>query len=331
MRRARHFHFSALARFVHQRIGISEGFGSSAAAAQELASNDLSSLTQAVRESRPVILKHNDANGFIPLELLGGPTGSSKDLLPRLRALCGHRKVSVRLPTANSGHAAGDALTFGDAAADSPYKKVEQWRFDAVVDELLASSSSASSGSRPAKIYAANLSLEAALPEIASCFHPVSAKVASLSPGTFGPVIPGTPVLYLGAGGQRTPLHFDPTENLTAVLQGQKTLRLFPPSSSEHLRPRGGRFAAAVCWVGGVVPAVYSAVDAWADEGSSLGPDKGCSRPIDIVLTTGDIVYLPAGWWHAVAGSNEPNITLVFGYAPSPAKGAQLYRRWLPF
>ena len=35
-----------------------------------------------------------------------------------------------------------------------------------------------------------------------------------------GDAVPFTPAMYFGAGQQRTPLHFDPTENLTVALQG---------------------------------------------------------------------------------------------------------------
>merc|ERR1712118_306721 len=110
----------------------------------------------------------------------------------------------------------------------------------------------------------------------------------------------GTPSLYLGAHGQRTPLHFDPTENITIVLQGRKTFRLFSPASSPWLRPKGGMVAAAACWMHGVVPAVYSDIDAW----------KLPAAPDDV--EAGEMLYLPRAWWHAVAGSSEPNVTMVF-------------------
>merc|ERR1719343_1736521 len=105
--------------------------------------------------------------------------------------------------------------------------------------------------------------MDTALPEFGELFQSFGKEVAERLGEEFGPSVPGTPALYLGAGSQRTPLHFDPTENLTVVLQGQKHFRLFPPAASGSLEPRGGPIAAAACWMGGVIPAVYSDFDAW--------------------------------------------------------------------
>merc|ERR1719235_1726157 len=102
--------------------------------------------------------------------------------------------------------------------------------------------------------YAANLPIDFRLPELAPHLLPVieiiekAARGSASSPVPLGARIPGTPVIYLGAGMQRTPMHFDPTENLTCVLQGSKHFRLFPPWASSQLRPNGGFLAACACW-----------------------------------------------------------------------------------
>lgn len=174
------------------------------------------------------------------------------------------------------------------------------------VEETPAVAFSASSG-----FYAANLPLQTVLPELAEHFLPMEELVLGRYGPAFGqPPVPGTPVLYLGAGRQRTPLHFDPTENLTAMLQGSKRFRLFPPAASLQLQPRGGALAAFICWLRGVVPAVYSDIDVWG-----LSPLE-LPRFVDVVLDPGEVLYLPAAWWHAVEGSPEPNASLVFGFAP---------------
>jgi len=197
-----------------------------------------------------------------------------------------------------------------------------------VVDELQRAGSEANENmdqQREVGIYAANVPIEHILPEFAELLRPISTGVAHHLRSAFGPQVPGTPSLYLGAGSQRTPLHFDPTENLTIVLQGTKLFRLFPPSASSQLQPRGGLLAAAACWTAGVVPAVYSDFDAWM-------ATSGRPAAADVVVRAGEVLYLPPGWWHAVAGSAEPNVTVVFGYAPSEAKGARYFQRLrLPF
>lgn len=282
------------------------------------------------------------AEELVPAELVGRPDAPSSDLLPRLRTLCGRREVVVRLPRparlwweqvlhigsssgsqgASQGVVTGGPL-FGDARARYPYSLAERRRLDAVIDELLeqdtSRSPSTSSASRAVGCYAANVPVEAALPEFAELLAPVGKCVAERLGAVLGFAIPGSPVLYLGAGTQRTPLHFDPTENLTAVLQGAKHFRLLPPWASGQLQPRGGLLAAAVCWSSGVVPAVYSDVDAW----SLPGRTDGGPASVDITVGAGEVLYLPPGWWHAVSGSPEPNVTVVFAFAPSAAKAAR--------
>ena len=55
-------------------------------------------------------------------------------------------------------------------------------------------------------------------------------------------------------------------------------------------------------------------------------PPQGV-EPLDIHLQKGQALYLPAGWWHAVQGSQEPNLAVVFGYAPSELKGDRYFGR----
>eukprot|EP00747_Dinoflagellata_sp_TGD_P210150 gnl/TRDRNA2_/TRDRNA2_83467_c0_seq1.p1 gnl/TRDRNA2_/TRDRNA2_83467_c0~~gnl/TRDRNA2_/TRDRNA2_83467_c0_seq1.p1 ORF type:complete len:342 (-),score=55.37 gnl/TRDRNA2_/TRDRNA2_83467_c0_seq1:57-1082(-) len=332
----------ALVRFVHDRCGVSQNFDAVAASAagrsevlEELAADDSAGFSAAVRENRPAVIRSSAAAMGV-----AGHAGGPGDWLPRLRELCGHREVMVRLPQSSEGEAAQSSrgLVFGDARKRSPYAHAEMRRLDTVLDELLSTAADGElSRSRPLSCYVANVPIEPQLPELhnrLAALRDFAADKAGLDrPGTaFGEAIPGTPVLYLGAGGQQTPLHFDPTENLSVVLQGSKHFRLFPPSASTRLRPKGGTFAALVCWWAGVVPAVYSEVDAWAPMGSPEGPlDGGGPAPLDVVLQAGEILYLPSAWWHSVIGSPEANMTVVFGFAPCPSKGAIYYRRWLPF
>eukprot|EP00913_Durusdinium_trenchii_P028952 g27146.t1 len=63
--------------------------------------------------------------------------------------------------------------------------------------------------------------------------------------------------------------------------RGRKLIRLFPPSSSGFLKPLGGWYAAASCWMSGVVPAVYSPVDAF-------NLPSGTPDPLDIHLSGGE-------------------------------------------
>jgi len=218
---------------------------------------------------------------------------------------------------------------FGDARLGRPYSRVGKARLNDVIDGFEGDGETRAAGAgAPAQRYVANVPVQSVLPEFARLLRPLERRISKELGGVLGPTIPGTPVLYLGAHGQRTPLHFDPTENLTVVLQGTKRFRLFPPLASPLLRPIGGPMAAFACWAHGVVPAVYSDVDAWA-----LAGGIDCSPAFaDLVLGPGEALYLPPGWWHAVSGSQEPNVTVVFGFAPSEEKGARYFTPWrLPF
>lgn len=319
----------ALVRFVHARSGVRDTGG-------PLRVDTLNDFAAAVRTSRPALVRLDllGLNEACSLSARGG-----EDLLPQMRALCGHRDVVVRLPTptphsqrgqshahdTSSTQSSTSSFTFGDARLRSPYKHVVRRRLDSIVDDMI---SCKGTGNR-IECYAANIPIEAKLPELSRAIRPLKDFIASTLSCHFGPVIPGTPSLYFGSGLQRTPLHFDPTENLTVVLQGSKQFRLFPPSASSHLSPKGGMLAAAVCWWAGVVPAVYSEVDAWDHSGLNCWNTSG-AQASDVIINSGEVLYLPPGWWHAVSGSEEPNVTIVFGYAPCVSKGARYFRRWLP-
>ena len=116
----------------------------------------------------------------------------------------------------------------------------------------------------------------------------------------------GSILYYSPAGKQRTPLHFDPAVNVVLQVEGQKRVRLFPPSASEALRPAGGLTPAFLCWLSGVLPAVY------AEASEEVWPDSD-----ELVLVGGDLLAIPAGWWHSFTGGDGPNASLVFPYIPS--------------
>lgn len=331
----------ALVRFVHTRCGVLPKASAEAAevAVVDCAGEPLQSAAQklsaAVRRHRPIVLRG------LPI-----PEACTGDLLPGLRELCGARQIPVRLPEPEAPGAVPDAAlaaslpqglpaTFGNGRSSAPYSRREVRRVDEVLEELTRFAARGKEGATSAApqkrvgFYVANVPVEDALPEAARCWHPLREMVGRLcgGRGVLGAPIPGTPVLYLGAGWQRTPLHFDPTENLTVVLQGTKIFRLFPPSASPGLQPHGGLLPALVCWLRGIVPAVYSGLDAWqlplvaatasqVQSGSATGAPAR-PTPIEVRVHAGEVLYLPATWWHAVAGSAEPNVTLVFGFEPA--------------
>lgn len=109
-------------------------------------------------------------------------------------------------------------------------------------------------------------------------------------------------VLWMGSGGQVTPLHFDPAENLNCTVLGRKRWVLFPPSAARALLVDDAdgtdsmlsgleQLTAGGRWRGGDIDTVYVC---------ETGP--------------GDTLYLPAGYIHHVFSSREPSAALNFWF-----------------
>merc|ERR1712048_826445 len=80
---------------------------------------------------------------------------------------------------------------------------------------------------------AARVSLEA-LPELAA--ETVDPEDLPFRTVLGAPYFEGL-IMYLGAGRQVTPLHFDEQENLVFVLRGSKDFLLYPPCDSDKMYP----------------------------------------------------------------------------------------------
>lgn len=88
-------------------------------------------------------------------------------------------------------------------------------------------------------------------------------------------------VAWIGPAGTSTPAHFDRVPNLYAQLQGRKRWRLWRPDRA--LQPLFGSpwFSMSALDVGG-------------------SPDGPGSPDLDLVLEPGDLLVIPARWWHRV-------------------------------
>ena len=85
-----------------------------------------------------------------------------------------------------------------------------------------------------------------------------------------------------------TPLHTDPHHNLLCQVVGSKYVRLYHPSHSHHLYPRG------------------DSLHSNASRVSLDRPDHGrfplfTDAPFaECLLRPGQMLYIPPGWWHYV-------------------------------
>ena len=90
-----------------------------------------------------------------------------------------------------------------------------------------------------------------------------------------------------------TRLHYHVgVEAASCLLRGEKRFWLWPPSAREHLKP-------------------YSSLKSTFNYSRLLvGPQDLDRIPggISVLLSAGQILYIPVGWWHAVEGSDELSI-----------------------
>lgn len=116
---------------------------------------------------------------------------------------------------------------------------------------------------------------------------------------------------WIGPAGAATGLHFDHLDNVAVQVIGTKRWRLARPGVVQQLG------------------AVSSKYDAWAvlarADVHTLAERQGSTRGFfEVELHAGDVLYVPAGWWHEVVNVSA---TLMFGGFHGGV--AQVLPRWL--
>ena len=209
-----------------------------------------------------------------------------------LRSRVGHREVSVRMRPVSGSR----GRMFGDVQRMQSYH-TETVSMAELLDEL---------GSDEPRYYGARMHLAELLPELLPDMEGGPQSYMRC----FGKPQKTNPTCYLGAGKQATPMHFDPAENLLCVVEGAKELTLFHPADSEHLYPVGERNTAVV----------YSHINFCDDAPPHIFPELERTTPRAARVERGDMLYLPCGWWHAVRGSNDRNLSINYWFALHPDK-----------
>ncbi|KAK7242519.1 tRNAPhe (7-(3-amino-3-carboxypropyl)wyosine37-C2)-hydroxylase [Aureococcus anophagefferens] len=152
--------------------------------------------------------------------------------------------------------------------------------------------------------YAAKIDLARTLPELAADLAAAEARSPRAAFGHwFGDAQPVH--AYVAPGGAATATHVDPAEQLLLVVGGAKAVRLFAPGAAAALKPSNAPLfsVAALATVGPHAP-------------FSAAPPAPF---VDVALAAGDVLYLPAFWWHAVS-SDGPSTILNFWLDPHEAK-----------
>jgi ribosomal protein L16 Arg81 hydroxylase len=111
----------------------------------------------------------------------------------------------------------------------------------------------------------------------------------------------------MGRPPTRTPLHRDPNPNLFVQLAGKKTIRLMKPevgrflyeSVRQKVHGAGGdaNMRGEEMMQGGEMEGLENAV--WDKD---VKGDVAAATGVETTLRSGDALYIPYGWWHAVRG-----------------------------
>ena len=100
---------------------------------------------------------------------------------------------------------------------------------------------------------------------------------------------------WFGPAGTVSPLHTDPYHNILCQVVGKKYVRLYSPSESSKLYPKGTEG-------GGVDMSNTSEVDVEAEE-KVLDEQFPLFREaifVETILNEGECLHIPVGWWHYV-------------------------------
>jgi hypothetical protein len=109
--------------------------------------------------------------------------------------------------------------------------------------------------------------------------------------------------VWVGAGGQVSPLHQDQWENILCQLQGERRLVLFDPLEIENLYPKSG------------ANRHFSFVDPAQPDLQKFPRFRRAVR-YEVTLRAGESFFLPAMWWHQVHHANTTNVAVNFWYLP---------------
>ena len=107
--------------------------------------------------------------------------------------------------------------------------------------------------------------------------------------------------LWWGPGGHTEPLHYDSGDGTLLQLYGTKRALLFPPSQTRNLYPFPVRSKGIAPWISQVY------VDR-PDFKAFPGLREALEHKIDVTLNAGEVLFIPANWWHEVSATSDDYI-----------------------
>ncbi len=111
--------------------------------------------------------------------------------------------------------------------------------------------------------------------------------------------------LWIGAGGNRSGLHFDPEENLLFPIKGEKKIILISRSDTKNIYQRlDGQNI------------LESKLDIFNIDKKNF-PRIDNVKYYQTVIYPGEALYIPSGWWHAVESTVDTNISVNIWWLPN--------------
>ncbi|MGE0759473.1 MAG: cupin-like domain-containing protein [Pirellulaceae bacterium] len=115
-------------------------------------------------------------------------------------------------------------------------------------------------------------------------------------------------LMWFGQHGATTCLHYDRMHNLMAMVRGRKRFLIFAPEDLPYLYH---------CDLQAYGPSVYFSLVDPEHPDEERFPEFRNATPLEVELNAGDMLYLPAFWWHHV-NSYEFNIAVNYWWLPFP-------------
>ncbi|MDE1984669.1 MAG: cupin-like domain-containing protein [Gammaproteobacteria bacterium] len=128
-----------------------------------------------------------------------------------------------------------------------------------------------------------------------------------------------------------TPLHHDFNDNLYVVVQGRKRFAVFPPSEAPHLYTRGRLQAVEpnglIRYANGMVMPHLSQVDILHPDRARFPAYTEAEKlRVDFTVNSGEMLFLPAGWFHQVNSGGRHIAVSFFAELPQ-AEGLARMRK----
>lgn len=137
--------------------------------------------------------------------------------------------------------------------------------------------------------------------------HDDSEKIEALAPYIRQSMLRN---LWISRGGLTVGLHFDHADNLNFQLRGEKIFMLYPPGILPYYPMPMFSETAHISRVfrDGPAPDLRKF------------PRFDASKAVPITLRAGDVLYLPAYWWHQVESLGDENVNVNFWWLPPALK-----------